>query len=40
LRCHERVLVLSRGSETVLRVWRNGQPMSLSVTPQLERNAA
>jgi S1-C subfamily serine protease len=36
----QRVLVLSRGSETVLRVWRNGQPLSLSVTPQLKRNAA
>ena len=36
----QRVLVLSRGSEVSLRVCRDGQPLSLSVTPQLKRKAA
>ncbi|HET7539734.1 MAG TPA: trypsin-like peptidase domain-containing protein [Polyangiaceae bacterium] len=36
----QRVLVLSRGSEVTLRLQRNGQPLSLSVTPQLEPKAA
>jgi len=36
----QRVLVLSRGSEVTLRVRRDGQPLSLSVTPRLEPKAA
>ncbi|HYQ01429.1 MAG TPA: trypsin-like peptidase domain-containing protein [Polyangiaceae bacterium] len=36
----QRVLVLSGGSEVTLRVQRDGQPLSLSVTPQLKRKAA
>jgi len=36
----QRVLVLSRGSEITLRVQRDGQPLSLSVAPQLEPQAA
>jgi len=36
----QRVLVLSRGRDVVLRLQRDGQPLVLSVTPQLKRNAA
>jgi S1-C subfamily serine protease len=36
----QRVLVLSRGSEVSLRLCRDGQHLSLSVTPQLKRKAA
>jgi len=36
----QRVLVLSRGSDVSLRLRRDGQPLSLSVTPQLKRKAA
>jgi len=36
----QRVLVLSRGSDITLRVRRDGQPLSLSVTPQLSPRAA
>jgi len=36
----QRVLVLSRGSELRLRVHRDGQASTLSVTPQLTRKAA
>jgi S1-C subfamily serine protease len=36
----QRVLVLSRGSEVTLRVRRDGQPLSLAVTPRLEPKAA
>jgi serine protease Do len=36
----QRVLVLSRGSDITLRVQRDGQPLSLSVTPVSQRSAA
>jgi len=36
----QRVLVLSRGSDITLRLRRDGQDLSLSVTPQLKRRAA
>jgi len=36
----QRVLVLSRGSDVSLRLRRDGQHLSLSVTPQLKRSAA
>jgi S1-C subfamily serine protease len=36
----QRVLVLTRGSDVTLRLRRDGQPLSLSVTPQLKRSAA
>ena len=36
----QRVLVLSRGSDVTLRVRRDGQPLSLTVTPRLEPKAA
>ncbi|MEI9940862.1 MAG: trypsin-like peptidase domain-containing protein [Pseudomonadota bacterium] len=36
----QRVLVLSRGTDIALRLSRDGQPISLSVTPQLKRRAA
>jgi serine protease Do len=36
----QRVLVLSRGSEVMLRLRRDGRPLSLSVTPQLRPQAA
>jgi S1-C subfamily serine protease len=36
----QRVLVLSRGSEVTLRLRRDGQPLSLPVTPRLEPKAA
>jgi len=36
----QRVLVLSRGSEVSLRLCRDGQHLSLSVTPQLKQKAA
>ncbi len=36
----QRVLVLSGGREVSLRFWRDGQPLSLSVTPQFKRKAA
>ena len=36
----QRVLVLSRGTDVRLRLRRDGQPVSLSVTPQLQRSAA
>jgi len=36
----QRVLVLSRGSDIILRLRRDGQPLSLSVTPQLKPKAA
>ncbi|HEY0464754.1 MAG TPA: trypsin-like peptidase domain-containing protein [Polyangiaceae bacterium] len=36
----QRVLVLSGGAEVSLRLQRDGQPHSLSVTPQVKRNAA
>ena len=34
------VLVLSRGSNVSLRVARDGQPLVLSVTPELKHQAA
>ena len=36
----QRVLVLSRGGEVALRLRRDGQPLSLSVVPQLRPKAA
>ena len=36
----QRVLVLSRGAPVALRLVREGQPLSLSVTAELERQAA
>jgi S1-C subfamily serine protease len=36
----QRVLVLSRGAEVVLRLARDGQPLSVSIKPSLERKAA
>ena len=36
----QRVLVLSRGAEVALRLVRNGQPLSLSVRPELKAKAA
>jgi S1-C subfamily serine protease len=36
----QRVLVLSRGADVALRLVRDGQPLSLSVKPELKREAA
>ena len=36
----QRVLVLSRGAEVALRLVRDGQPLLLSVTPELKPKAA
>ena len=36
----QRVLVLSRGADVALRIVRDGQPLLVSIKPELKRKAA